>query len=53
MTEDYALAHGFKPKAFLRDFQFVAQDPKDQLLLGPAYAIPRILDKAREITVDR
>jgi len=24
---------------------FVAQDPKDQLLLSPAYVIPKLLDK--------
>ena len=34
MTEDKAKALGLKPKAYLRDFVFVAQDPKDQLLLG-------------------
>lgn len=33
------------PKAFLRDFIYVSQDPKDQLLLGPAYAIPRLLKR--------
>ncbi|VDM45449.1 unnamed protein product [Toxocara canis] len=45
MTEDYALKHGYKPKAYLRDFQYVAQDPIDQLLLSPAYVIPKLLDK--------
>ncbi|CAJ0929128.1 unnamed protein product, partial [Mesorhabditis belari] len=46
MTEEFALANGYKPKAYLREYQFVSQDPKDQLLLSPAYAIPRLLDKA-------
>jgi len=46
MSEEKALAMGFKPKAYLRDFLYVAQDPKDQLLLGPAYATPRLLKKA-------
>ncbi|XP_076440392.1 trifunctional enzyme subunit beta, mitochondrial-like [Babylonia areolata] len=46
MSEEKALAMGYKPLAYLRDFLYVAQDPKDQLLLGPAYATPRILDKA-------
>ncbi|KJH53045.1 acetyl-CoA C-acetyltransferase [Dictyocaulus viviparus] len=46
MTEDFALANGYKPIAYLRDYLYVAQDPKDQLLLSPAYAIPRLLDKA-------
>uniref|UniRef100_A0A8R1Y1X7 acetyl-CoA C-acyltransferase n=1 Tax=Onchocerca volvulus TaxID=6282 RepID=A0A8R1Y1X7_ONCVO len=45
MTEDYALKKGYKPKAYLRDFLYVAQDPTDQLLLSPAYAIPKLLDK--------
>lgn len=46
MTEEKALEMGYKPKAYLRDFVFVAIDPKDQLLLGPAYATPQVLDKA-------
>ncbi|XP_071487762.1 trifunctional enzyme subunit beta, mitochondrial-like [Diadema antillarum] len=46
MTEEKALAMGYKPKAYLRDFVYVAQDPKDQLLLGPAYSIPKVLEKA-------
>ncbi|XP_065185117.1 trifunctional enzyme subunit beta, mitochondrial-like [Sycon ciliatum] len=46
MTEEKALAMGFKPKAYLRDFVFMSQDPKDQLLLGPAYCTPRVLEKA-------
>lgn len=45
MSEEKALQLGFKPKAYLRDFLYVAQDPKDQLLLGPAYATPKLLDK--------
>lgn len=47
MTEDYALKKGYKPKAYLRDFQYVAQDPTDQLLLSPAYAIPKLMDKVQ------
>ena len=34
MSEEKALALGLKPKAYLRDFVYVSQDPKDQLLLG-------------------
>ncbi|XP_075729945.1 mitochondrial trifunctional protein beta subunit [Rhipicephalus microplus] len=45
MSEEKALAMGFKPKAYLRSFVYVAQDPKDQLLLGPAYATPAVLAK--------
>lgn len=46
MTEAKAKELGLKPKAYLRDFTYVAQDPVDQLLLGPTYGIPKILDKA-------
>jgi len=46
MTEEKAKALGLKPKAYLRDFVYVSQDPKNQLLLGPAYATPKVLEKA-------
>ena len=45
MTEEKALALGYKPKAYLRDFCYAAQDPKDQLLLGPTYATSKILNR--------
>jgi acetyl-CoA acyltransferase len=34
MSEDKALSLGLKPKAYLRNYVFVSQDAKDQLLLG-------------------
>ena len=34
MTEDKALELGYKPKAYLRDFVYMSQDPIDQLLTG-------------------
>lgn len=34
MSEEKAKQLGLKPKAYLRNFVYVAQDPKDQLLLG-------------------
>ncbi|XP_039874019.1 trifunctional enzyme subunit beta, mitochondrial [Simochromis diagramma] len=46
MSEEKALAMGYKPKAYLRDFVYVSQDPKDQLLLGPTYATPKVLERA-------
>jgi len=46
MTEDKAKELGLKPKAYLRQFTYVSQDPKDQLLLGPAYATPNVLKRA-------
>lgn len=36
---------GWKPKAYLRDYVYVAQDPKDQLLLGPAYSTAKLLKR--------
>merc|ERR1719229_874599 len=46
MTEEKAKQLGLKPKAYLRQFVYVSQDPKDQLLLGPAYATPTVLNRA-------
>lgn len=46
MSEEKAKQLGLKPKAYLRNFTYVAQDPIDQLLLGPTYATPKVLDKA-------
>uniref|UniRef100_A0A0V0G6N1 acetyl-CoA C-acyltransferase n=1 Tax=Triatoma dimidiata TaxID=72491 RepID=A0A0V0G6N1_TRIDM len=46
MTEQKAKELGLKPKAYLRDFVYVSQDPVDQLLLGPAYATPKVLERA-------
>ncbi len=45
MSEEAAKRLGFQPKAYLRDYVFTAQDPYEELLLGPAYAVPRLLDK--------
>merc|ERR1711953_1460331 len=43
MTEEKAKQLGLKPKAYFRAFTYVSQDPKDQLLLGPTYATPKVL----------
>lgn len=43
MSEEKALAMGFKPLAYLRNFIYVAQDPKDQLLLGWGFFCNRLL----------
>ncbi|KAJ8609346.1 hypothetical protein CTAYLR_009302 [Chrysophaeum taylorii] len=45
MSEAKALELGFKPKAVIRDFLFSAVDPFEELLLGPTYAISKILRK--------
>lgn len=45
MDEQSALDLGLKPKAYLREYVYVSQDPGDELLLGPAYATPKVLDR--------
>ncbi|HBQ61342.1 MAG TPA: acetyl-CoA C-acyltransferase [Balneolaceae bacterium] len=44
MEEQTALELGLKPKAYIREYNFVSQDPGEELLLGPAYAIPKALN---------
>lgn len=46
MSAERAAAEGHVPRAFLREYTYVAQDPGAELLLGPAYAIPQLLDAA-------
>jgi acetyl-CoA acyltransferase len=46
MTEEKAKALGFTPRAAFRSWAYVGVDPADQLLLGPALAMPKALDKA-------
>jgi len=46
MTEEKAKELGYKPKAYMRAYTYVSQDPKDQLLLGPTYATPKVLQQA-------
>ena len=38
-------ALGLRPKALIRDTVFVAVNPYEQLLIGPAIAIPLLLKK--------
>ena len=44
MEEKTALELGLTPKAYLHEYSYVAQDPGDELLLGPAYAMPKVMD---------
>lgn len=46
MSEERAKADGYAPKAYLRAHTFVGSDPAEELLLGPAYATPRVLAQA-------
>ena len=45
MSEQRAKDTGFAPTASLKDWMFVSQDPNEELLLGPAYGIARMLNK--------
>ena len=47
MSEDAAKALGYEPLVFIRSYAVAALDPGDQLLMGPAYAVPAALDRAR------
>ncbi len=46
MSEEKARALGYTPKAAFRSFSYVGVDPADQLLMGPALAMPRALERA-------
>jgi len=46
MEEARARALGFTPKAALKSWSYVGVDPGDQLLIGPAIAMPRALERA-------
>ncbi|GLD95415.1 hypothetical protein PINS_up004059 [Pythium insidiosum] len=45
MSEQKALELGYKPKSVLKDWEYVAVDPFEDLLLGPAFGIQKILAK--------
>ena len=46
MSEKAAQSLGFEPLVFIRSYAVAALDPGDQLLMGPAYAVPRALERA-------
>jgi acetyl-CoA acyltransferase len=46
MGEDAARALGYEPLAFIRSHAVGAVDPGWQLLMGPAIAVPRALERA-------
>jgi acetyl-CoA acyltransferase len=43
--ESHAKSLGLKPKALIKDVLFVGVNPHDQLLIGPALAIPMLLKR--------
>jgi acetyl-CoA acyltransferase len=46
MSEKRARAEGFEPLAFIRSWAVAAVDPGGQLLMGPALAVPKALERA-------
>jgi acetyl-CoA acyltransferase len=46
MSEEAALSFGYEPLAFIRSYAVAALDPGEQLLQGPAFAVPKALDRA-------
>ena len=46
MNEEKARALGYRPLAVVRSYAVAAVDPGWQLLMGPAYAVPKALDRA-------
>ena len=46
MSEERAKADGYAPLAFIRSWAVAAVDPGGQLLMGPALAVPRALERA-------
>lgn len=45
MSESRAREEGFEPLAYVKAVEFAAIDPKDGLLMAPALAVPRLLEK--------
>jgi acetyl-CoA acyltransferase len=46
MAEEKAKSLGYEPLAYLRSYAVSAVDPAWQLLMGPAYAVPKALERA-------
>ncbi len=46
VSEEKARALGLSPLGYLRAYAYAALDPRDQLLMGPAFAAPVALDRA-------
>ena len=52
MREDRAKALGYKPLGYLKSWAFTAIDPRRDMLMGPAYASPLALDRAKMTLAD-
>ncbi|MEK7668834.1 MAG: acetyl-CoA C-acyltransferase FadI [Gemmatimonadota bacterium] len=46
MSQEKAQALGYTPLAYIRSYAVAAVDPGGQLLMGPAYAVPKALERA-------
>jgi acetyl-CoA acyltransferase len=46
MSEEKARSLGYRPLVAIRSYAVAAVDPGWQLLMGPAYAVPKALDRA-------
>ena len=46
MSEEKARSLGLEPIGYIRSYAYAALDPFDQLLQGPAFAVPKALDRA-------
>ena len=46
MSEERAQAEGREPLGYIRSWAYAALDPGEQLLQGPAFAVPQALDRA-------
>ena len=46
MAEEKAKAMGYEALAYIRSYAVAAVDPSWQLLMGPAFAVPRALERA-------
>lgn len=46
MEEEKAKSLGYSPKVRMLSYVYTAQNSEDELLLGPAYAIPKVLKQA-------
>jgi len=47
MSEEAARALGYAPLAYVRSYAVAAVDPGEQLLMGPAFAVPKALVRAK------
>ena len=46
MSENHALAQGYRPLGYIKSYAFAALDPNWQMLMGPSFATPIALEKA-------